>query len=198
MPTALVLIADGTEEMEFTIVYDTLVRAGIECTSAGVISVIEEREPNRPFVCSRGVKIVPDAGFDETTTGKEYDLVVIPGGAKGADTISKDARVQKLVKDTLARKNLVGMICAGSLTALTSDLDKSYALTSHPSVKQQLSERFEYKEDYVVVSGELVTSRGPGTAFLFALKLVEMLCGPEKRKEVFEPMMLPPLGKDGM
>lgn len=30
-----------------------------------------------------------------------------------------------------------------------------------------------------------------GTAFLFALTLVERLCGAEKRKEVYEPMSFP-------
>lgn len=69
---------------------------------------------------------------------------------------------------------------------------------------------FEYKEDSVVVSGHLVTrfvlsyhsvlcsilnadgpSRGPGTSFPFALTLVELLCGPEKRKAVGSPMVFP-------
>lgn len=69
---------------------------------------------------------------------------------------------------------------------------------------------FEYKENSVVVSGHLVTrfvprvlirrasylpplgcSRGPGTSFPFALTLVELLCGPEKRKAVSGPMVFP-------
>ena len=32
----------------------------------------------------------------------------------------------------------------------------------------------------------------PGTAFPFALTLVELLCGKEKRKEVSKPMVFPP------
>ena len=35
------------------------------------------------------------------------------------------------------------------------------------------------------------SSRGPGTAFLFALTLVGFLCGPEKRKAVSGPMVFP-------
>jgi len=70
---------------------------------------------------------------------------------------------------------------------------------------------FEYKDDSVVISGHLVTrlvrvacrnrscsvltarecSRGPGTSFRFALTLVELLCGPEKRKAVSGPMVFP-------
>ena len=70
---------------------------------------------------------------------------------------------------------------------------------------------FEFSDEYVVVSGRLVTgwvvlssvfagkgltdlsnSRGPGAAFPFALKLVELLCGEENRKETADPLMLPP------
>ncbi|KAG5730608.1 hypothetical protein E4T56_gene4127, partial [Termitomyces sp. T112] len=63
-------------------------------------------------------------------------------------------------------------------------------LTSHPSVKAQL-EGFDYSEDSVVISGNLITSRGPGTAFPFAFALVERLCGADKRAEVFKPMVFP-------
>lgn len=43
----------------------------------------------------------------------------------------------------------------------------------------------------VVVDGLLTTSRGPGTAFEFALSLVKQLYGPQKAAEVAGPMVLP-------
>lgn len=69
---------------------------------------------------------------------------------------------------------------------------------------------YEYSEDRVVVSDNLVTScvapppflrlllliegwtkrRGPGTALEFSLKIVEILAGERKRDEVAGPMML--------
>jgi len=82
------------------------------------------------------------------------------------------------------------MICAGSLAAQTAKLP-SQPLTSHPSVKEHLANDFQYSEESVVVSGRLVTSRGPGTAFPFALTIVSMLFGPDKRKEVAGPMVFP-------
>ncbi|KAL0579011.1 hypothetical protein V5O48_003006 [Marasmius crinis-equi] len=175
MPSALIFIADGTEEMELlddsTITYDTLVRAGIETQSVFV------PEPKDSI----------SAGLDK------FDVLVIPGGAKGAETISQDSQVQALVRAYLAQNKLVGMICAGSLAALTSNLPKQ-PLTSHPGVKSELVEKsieFNYSEDSVVVSGNLITTRGPGTTFPFALTLVERLCGKEKRAEVHGPMVFP-------
>jgi transcriptional regulator GlxA family with amidase domain len=40
------------------------------------------------------------------------------------------------------------------------------------------------------VDGNVVTSRGPGTAFEFALALVKVLYGPEKVSEVAGPMVM--------
>jgi protein DJ-1 len=41
-----------------------------------------------------------------------------------------------------------------------------------------------------VVDQNIITSRGPGTAILFALTIVEELCGEEKRDEVAGPMIV--------
>ena len=87
----------------------------------------------------------------------------------------------------------------------------SGAYELHESCLQFHVSDYEYSEEPVVVSGRLVTrcahslvlcdallpmklrcSRGPGTAFPFALTLVELLCGAEKRKEVAGPMVFPP------
>ncbi|KAJ3902870.1 DJ-1 [Lentinula edodes] len=190
MPSALILIADGTEEMEFTITYDTLVRAGVACQSA----FVHDDEFVSPVAAkgSRGIRIIPDVYFEPNVSGPDkFDVLIVPGGAKGAETISKNPAVQALIREYLSKEKLVGMICAGSMAALTAGLPKQ-ALTSHPSVKAKLESDFIYSEVPVVVSDNLITSRGPGTAFPFALKLVELLCGVEKRQEVHGPMVFPP------
>ncbi|KZV99603.1 DJ-1 protein [Exidia glandulosa HHB12029] len=186
-PTALIFIADGTEEMEFTITYDTLVRAGVKCTS---VLVGTTSSPGLA-TCSRGIRIVPDITLDSINPAESsYNLVVVPGGAKGADTISKDKTVQNLIRKQLDDGRYIGMICAGSLAALTSKLPRQ-PITSHPSVRDDLKDTFDYQEKSVVVSDKLVTSRGPGTTFPFALTLVSLLCGDAKMLEVRGPMVFP-------
>ncbi|KZV76676.1 DJ-1 protein [Peniophora sp. CONT] len=191
MPSALILIAHGTEEMEFTITYDTLVRAGVKCTSA-LIHPDGTSDGSQHADCSRGVRIIPDIIEKDLPTDVvgSYDAIIIPGGAKGAETLSQKPVVQELIRGFYEKKKIVGMICAGSLAALTSGLPNQ-PLTSHPSVKEQLDRNFAYREDPVIVSNNLITSRGPGTAFPFAFTLVEKLCGLEKRKEVTGPMVFP-------
>jgi len=183
--------------MEFTITYDTLVRAGVNTTSAFVPDLLSSR--GAEFLVSppaakgsRGINIMPDIYFELSLCGPDkYDLLVIPGGAQGAETISKHPSIQELVRRYIERGKLVGMICAGSLAALTANLP-SQPLTSHPTIQSLLENEFEYSEESVVVSNTLITSRGPGTAFPFALTLVELLCGQEKRNEIRGPMMFPP------
>jgi len=193
MPSALVLIADGTEEMEFTIVYDTLVRAGVNCTSVFITPSGSDKEEPGFARCSRGVRIIPDISQSQlsASSAEKYDAIIIPGGAKGAETMSQSPFVQSLVKSFYDKGKCVGMICAGSLVAKSSQLPQQ-PLTSHPSVKEQLNKDFDYREDPVVISkGNLITSRGPGTAFPFAFALVASLCGTEKRSEVINPMVFP-------
>lgn len=100
MPSALILIAEGTEESEYTITYDVLVRAGVTVQSALVGSSSTSVDPEAPHsaeyvTCSRGVKIVPDLRLPDLAGGKalEYDAIVVPGGAKGAETISNNEDV---------------------------------------------------------------------------------------------------------
>ena len=49
---------------------------------------------------------------------------------------------------------------------------------------------YKYSEDRVVIDGKLVTSRGPGTCFEFALALVEELQSKNKKDSIIPPMML--------
>ncbi|KAI9459191.1 class I glutamine amidotransferase-like protein [Lactarius psammicola] len=174
MASALVLIANGTEEMEFTIVYDTLIRAGVKCTSA-LIAPSDQSGSDQPqpatAQCSRGIRIVPDILQSQLSASSvgEYDAIIVPGGAKGAETMSQSPLVQSLIKGFYEQGKYVGMICAGSLAAKTSQLPRQ-PLTSHPSVKKELDK---------------------GTAFPFAFALVEGLCGAQKRLEIVNPMVFP-------
>jgi len=185
---ALVLLADGTEEMEATISIDVLRRAQIAVTVAGV--ALE----NKTFaVCSRGVKIIPDVilGLEESSSLNDHDAIIVPGGAKGAKTLSEDPGIQNLIRDYHRQGKVVAMICAGSLAAKTSGIAFGERITSHPSVKEELAKDYDYQESRVVVSGNLITSRGPGSTFLFALTIVEKLVGKEVTDTITLPMMLP-------
>ncbi|KAJ1725022.1 Protein deglycase DJ-1zDJ-1 [Coemansia erecta] len=186
---AIVFVANGTEEMEATITIDVLRRAGIQ------VLVLSVEADSGPVTCSRNVRIVPDATLgDDSAKIATYDCVVVPGGAQGADTLSQNDQVKSILAEFHAQNKVVAAICAGSLAIKSAGIQgkvpQPLRLTSHPSVRDQLESDFVYKEDRVVVDSNLVTSRGPGTTFEFALALVRILAGEDKAREVAGPMML--------
>jgi len=63
-----------------------------------------------------------------------------------------------------------------------------YKITCHPSFIGDLP-TFRAVESNVQVSGELTTSRGPGTSFQFALSFVEQMFGPHAAEDVDRILM---------
>ncbi|KAJ2789233.1 hypothetical protein GGI18_002523, partial [Coemansia linderi] len=107
---AIVLVANGSEEMEVVIAVDVLRRAGIQ------VLVLAADTSAGPVVCSRGVKLVPDAYLgDDSVRIATYDALVIPGGAEGSATLSENPQVRSILADFYAQKKLVAAICAGTL-----------------------------------------------------------------------------------
>ena len=146
---------------------------------------------------TRNIRIVPDnptLSFLTTQTApKEYDILILPGGGPGAKTFSTTPAVLELITEFRKAGKWVASICAAT-TALVAAQSKfggdKARVTSHPSVKGEVEGAgWEYSEERIVVDGKVVTSRGPGTAMLFALTIVELLCGGEKRVEVEGPMV---------
>ncbi|GAA6063868.1 hypothetical protein JCM10212_003604 [Sporobolomyces blumeae] len=188
----MVLVADGTEEIEVMTAYDIFVRASL---SPVMVSVSPEFSPSHSLphiTLSRGAKILADTAFEtlKPEHKADFDAVVVPGGVKGAERLSQDEGVKNYLWDSFEAGKLVGCICAGSLAAKTAGIGLGLPITSHPSVKGDLEKHYEYSEARVVVARNLVTSRGPGTAIEWALKIVEILAGKDKRDEVAGPMML--------
>jgi protein DJ-1 len=120
-------------------------------------------------------------------------LFVLPGGLKGAQTFASSTKIHQLLHQFDKENKLIGIICASPIVMKAASFGFNRSITSHPSVKTELDQHYNYLQDNVVVDGNLVTSRGPGTSFLFALKLVELLCGVEVYETVRGPLMIPTL-----
>jgi len=123
MKTALVLFADGSEELEAVSVINILRRAGVNVTVAGL--------HGGPLRGSRGTVLVPDATLDEALT-RQYDMVVLPGGQPGSDNLKADARVLKLVRQMHDADKYVAAICAAPSVLATAGLLDGKRATSFP------------------------------------------------------------------
>jgi putative intracellular protease/amidase len=69
----------------------------------------------------------------------DFDAVYVPGGAKGAERLSKDTDVQHLLWQFHESGKLVACICAGSLAAKAAGVNLGGRITSHPSVRSPFS-----------------------------------------------------------
>ncbi|KAJ4331327.1 hypothetical protein N0V87_009276 [Didymella glomerata] len=177
MPRALILVADGSEEIEFVTPYD-----GFEIQSVGV-SLNNENYAHM----TRNIRIVPDyAKLSSVPSPESYDILILPGGASGAKTFSTTNEVTQLIASFRSQAQ---KLATSSKTE--SAATRRAKVTSHPSVMEDIKmEGWEYREERVVVDGKVITSRGPGTAMLFALTIVETLVGKEKRDEISGPLMV--------
>lgn len=170
MKTVLVPLAPGFEEIETITVVDILRRAGARVTLAGT----EEG----PLKGSRGIHVLTDELLDNILE-KDFDLIVLPGGQPGTDNLRKDARIAQLLKKMDGLSKNIAAICAAPLVLMDAGILGNRYITSHPSVQNDL-QGISYSEDRVVVDGHIVTSKSPGTAIEFSLKLVEILFGRER------------------
>jgi len=176
MAKVLIPIAQGCEELEAVTIIDLLRRARIEVVTAGL-------EPG-VVRASRGVALVPDTTLDEALQS-DYDMVVLPGGAIGADNLENDNRVLELLRKMANSEKFTAAICAAPKVLARAGLLDGKRATSFPGVLEALHlKNTSIANESVVMDGKILTSRGPGTAMDFALQLIETLAGRTQRDQV--------------
>lgn len=152
--------------MEAVIIIDMLRRAGCEVVVAGDGDVV---------VCAWGTRILPDVMIDDITDDDVFDAIVLPGGTQGVNHFIANEQLEYIVKRHHKAQGLIGAICAAPLVLHDFGmLPNNAVVTSHPGVAETFSP-YAYTLDRVAADGTIVTSRGAGTAFEFALALIRRL-----------------------
>lgn len=183
MARVLIPLAQGCEELEAVTVIDLMRRAGIEVVSAAL--------EDGPVKASRGTVLVADTTLDKALT-QEYDMVVLPGGLPGADHLNADSRIRTLLLSMAEQKKYTAAICAAPKVLASAGLLEGKRATGFPGILENLSlPSTELETSAVVKDGNIITSRGPGTAMDFALELIELLTGKTKRDEVEAALQRP-------
>lgn len=191
MSKALLLLADGAEEMEAVIAADVLRRAGVEVTIAATGA---ERE----VTASRGVRLLADALLADVSPA-DFDALVLPGGAGGARRLAADAGVLQLVRRFAAAQKTVAAVCAAPMVLKAAGVLGGVRVTSNPAVRGDLCAGTEERkdgrpvvcDDRVVEDGSFITSQGPGTTMEFALAIARRLAGAAAARQVAQGLVLP-------
>lgn len=178
----LVPIGYGTEEIEAVVLVDVLRRAGADVTVASVEQKLEVEG-------SSGTRLLADVLISKCAD-QVYDLVALPGGMPGAVRLRDCEILEKIMKRQAEDKRLYGAISmAPAITLLPWGLLTRKRTTGHPAFFGKLPTFWAVKTN-IQISGELTTSRGPGTSFQFALSLAEQLFGETTAKSIEEFLLL--------
>ncbi len=176
MSHVLVPLAQGCEELEAITITDLLVRAGITVTTCGL--------DENPVKASRGITIIPDTCIDKVLN-ESFDLIVLPGGLPGADHLRDNQSLQTLIKKQASENKYLAAICAAPKALAEAGVLQGKKATGFPGVLDALQDNsITITSNAVEIDGNIITSRGPGTAMDFALTLIELLKGKGKRDEV--------------
>lgn len=179
-PTVLVPLATGCEELEAVTIIDILRRAEIKVTTASLI--------DEPVKCARGTVIIADTTLTEVLEG-DFDLLVLPGGLPGADNLNADPRIHQLITRIANQGKHVAAICAAPKVLVTNGILDNKKATAYPRSLDKLdTSKVKLGNAAVQIDGNVITSKGPGTAMDFALTLIEILSGKEKRIAVEVPL----------
>ncbi len=170
---AIVLVADGFEEIEAVSPADILVRSGVTVEYVAVSA-------NLIVNASHGCNIICDRRIESITEKEIPDVVILPGGMPGAANLAQSAAVRELVKRTYNEGRTVAAICAAPAVALSRCINlDGRKCTCYPGMSDQAAtkEILWQPDARVVVDGNIITSKGPGTAADFGFAIAEHLLG---------------------
>ncbi len=180
MSKAIVLLAEGFEEVEAFAPVDLLRRAGVEVQT---LSITDQAA----VTGARGITALADGTLNDLNLD-DTDLLILPGGYPGYVRLGQSEAVNRLIQKADEAGKVIGAICAaptllGKLGLLT---DKK--ATCYPGMEGDLHCK-AHSLDPVVQDGNIITSRGAGTAIDFSLALIARLVSPEKANEIKESIV---------
>ena len=168
-----ILTTDGVEELELTVPLKYLSDRG------AVVHIVSPHMPTFPdkfglrypairedhiltvhFMENSGwIKI--DRYLDEVSAS-EYDAIIVPGGAWNPDAIRVDKDAQRIIKEADVLNKPIMAICHGPLLLVNAEVVQGRTLTSFWNIQKDMENAgAKWKDEAVVVDGNLITSRYP-------------------------------------
>ena len=159
VPSVLVILAEGFEEVEAITPIDLIRRSGAKVTVAGLSGLTVHG--------AHGIGVVCDTLLTECT--EAYDALVLPGGGEGSANLASSFAVLELAIKTSAN-GVVAAICAAPAVVLgkTGLLDGK-RVTGFPGSE---CEGLILENEKVITDGNLITAQAAGSAVEFSLAII--------------------------
>ena len=176
MKKVALYLAEGFEEIEALTTVDILRRVEVKVDLIAVGGEIA-------VTGAHNITVIADS-LIEDLSHEIYDMMVLPGGMPGTLNLDSSEILKKQIIDFDLENKYIGAICAAPLVIGKMGFLEDRVATCYPGVQSHLFGA-NYRDDLdVIVDGNFITSRGPGTAISFGLKLVELLKGKEISKDL--------------
>ena len=176
---AIIVFAEGFEEIEAVTPADILNRAGVTVELVG-LDAMEVRG-------AHGITLKMHRVLKEA---EDVDAVILPGGLPGAENLAASEKLGNVLEAQMQSGKLVAAICASPGAVLgRHGITDGKCATCYPGWEETFSSDTTYLTDTVVKDGNLITSRGPGTAFDFGLALARELAGDPTAEDLARKML---------
>ena len=175
-----ILLGKGFEEAEALVTADVLRRANIPVSLTGI--------GGEYVTGSHNITVRADVKVEDVALA-DWDAVVLPGGMGGVASIEGSEAAMDLIRLAVREdgSHWLAAICAApTLLARAGLLWPRVHAVCYPGMEGALSDAgaVPRMDCSTVEDGNLITGRGPGSAFDFGLKLVEVLAGEEAAQAV--------------
>jgi 4-methyl-5(b-hydroxyethyl)-thiazole monophosphate biosynthesis len=186
MASVSILLAPGFEEIEAITIIDVLRRAEVQVTT---LSAGGTGPGGLEVKGSHGVVVKADRTLD-AGAAESWDMVILPGGLPGATNLRDNPGVQALIRRQAQGGGKLGAICAAPIALGAAGVLEGKKATSYPGFEKELRGA-KVVTERVVRDGNVITSRGPGTAMEFALEIAADLKGKPVAEKLRAGMLVP-------
>ena len=162
----LIITADLAEDRELFYPYYRLQEEGYTMDVASFAS--------GTITGKRNIEMEANLALEDVTVD-DYAVLVLPGG-KAPAKLRENAEVMRIVKEFYRQGKPIGAICHGPQILLSAGLLQGKQGTCAPSMSGELAEYgAEYRDEEVVIQGNIVTSRLPKDLPAFSREILKQL-----------------------
>ena len=181
MKKVFIFLAEGFEETEAVAATDVMLRGDLDVTSVSITG-------NLLVTGAHGIAVNADTLFENADISLG-DMLVLPGGMPGASNLNAHVGLKNALLQYAAKGKKIAAICAAPLVLGGLGLLKGKNAIAYPGYESTMEGATVIKSP-AVIDGNIITGRGPGFVFDFALSIVEELQGKAKADEVAKGLLL--------